>query len=246
MNIDDNGVAVWREAFATFERLSEYDEHTRSRELEALCHTRPELHPHLVKLFADYGAAPAEGLLTRGLAGAAGIAAAAGSLRAGMALGPYTLQRLLGQGGMGEVWLAHRADGHYKGEVAVKTLHPYLARPEVRERFRREGQIVARLSHPNIARLYDAGISADGLLYLVFEYVQGERIDHWCDRQQLDIAARLRLFLGVCAAVTQAHTHLIVHRDLKPSNIMVNADGQVKLLDFGIAKLIEAQTETAN
>jgi len=245
MMLGDDAVAVWREAFEVFERLSESEPDSRARELETLEHTRPELHPHLVGLFAEYDLAQAESPLTRNLASAAGAAAAAGAMQTGMALGPYTLERLLGEGGMGEVWLARRADGRYQGEVAVKTLHPHLASAGVRARFKREGQIVAKLSHPNIARLYDAGASAEGLLYLVLEYVQGERIDLWCDQHKLDIAARLRLFLGVCEAVTQAHIQLIVHRDLKPSNILVTAEGQVKLLDFGIAKLIEADTQVA-
>jgi serine/threonine-protein kinase len=102
----------------------------------------------------------------RGFTGVASTAVAAGASHTGTALGPYTLERLLGQGGMGEVWLAQRTDGHYQGTVAVKLLHPYLTRPEMRLRFRREGQIVARLSHPHIARLFDAGASADGLLYI--------------------------------------------------------------------------------
>jgi serine/threonine-protein kinase len=242
MSVDEGTVAVWREAFAAFERLSELDAESRSREMESLGRTRPDMHPCLVKLFTDLDTAHTDGSLIQGLASVASTAVAAGASRTGTVLGPYTLERLLGQGGMGEVWLAHRTDGHYEGTVAVKSLHPYLARPEMRLRFRREGQMVARLSHPHIARLFDAGASADGLLYMVFEYVQGIRIDEWCDSQRLDIPARVRLFLDVCEAVTHAHTHLIVHRDLKPANIMVTTDGQVKLLDFGIARLIEAET----
>ena len=141
---------------------------------------------------------------------------------------------------MGEVWLASRDDGLYEGEVAIKTLHPYFSGGVLRDRFLREAQILGRLTHPNIARLLDAGVSRDGGVYLVLEYVRGAAIDAWCDEHKLDVDARLRLFLDVCAAVAQAHANLVVHRDIKPSNILVTEASQVKLLDFGVAKLLEA------
>jgi serine/threonine-protein kinase len=139
---------------------------------------------------------------------------------------------------MGQVWLARRHDGLYAGEVAIKMPRDATASPADDERFAREGHLLARLAHPNIARLLDAGFTNEGERYLVLEYVAGERIDHYCDRQRLPIAARIRLFLQVCAAVSHAHANLIVHRDLKPSNILVLSDGTVKLLDFGVAKLL--------
>jgi serine/threonine-protein kinase len=158
---------------------------------------------------------------------------------AGQTIGAYTLEAPLGHGGMGSVWLARRSDGRYEGKVAIKFLNAALVGRTGEERFRREGSILARLAHPNIARLIDAGVSATGQPYLVLELVDGERIDQYCDDQRFDVAARLKLFLDVLAAVAHAHAHLVVHRDLKPSNVLVTNDGTVKLLDFGIAKLLQ-------
>ena len=159
---------------------------------------------------------------------------------AGQAIGPYTLVREIGQGGMGTVWLARRTDGRYEGEVAIKFLRSGLFGHGDAARFEREGSILARLSHPHIARLLDAGVVADGTQpYLVLEYIDGEPIDQYCQRLALPVAARLALVLDVLAAVAQAHNRLVLHRDLKPSNILVTKTGDVKLLDFGIAKLLD-------
>ena len=157
----------------------------------------------------------------------------------GQTFGAYTLVQSLGAGGMGSVWLARRNDGHFEGTVAVKLLSPALLGAAGTSRFRREGTILARLKHPHIAQLIDAGVSEAGQPYLVLEYVEGEPIDRWCDERALDVQSRIRLFLDVLAAVAHAHSNLVVHRDLKPSNVMVSKDGRVKLLDFGIAKLLE-------
>ena len=157
---------------------------------------------------------------------------------AGQAIGPYTLVREIGHGGMGTVWLARRNDGRYEGEVAIKFLRSGLFGHGDAARFEREGNILARLTHPNIARLLDAGVMAEQP-YLVLEYIDGEPIDLYCQRQALPVAARLALMLDVLAAVAQAHNRLVLHRDLKPSNILVNKAGEVKLLDFGIAKLLD-------
>ncbi|TCT21692.1 protein kinase domain-containing protein [Thermomonas haemolytica] len=157
----------------------------------------------------------------------------------GARLGPYRLERLLGEGGMGQVWLAARADGLYERKVALKLLRPGLADPRLRQRFDREREILARFAHPFIARLLDAGIDQNGQPYLALEYVEGEPITSWCQSRQLDLAARLDLFRQVCEAVSHAHANLIVHRDLKPSNILVTPAGHVRLLDFGIAKLLD-------
>jgi eukaryotic-like serine/threonine-protein kinase len=154
-------------------------------------------------------------------------------------IGPYKLDRMIGEGGMGQVWLARRADGLYQRRVALKLLRPGLADPNLRQRFTRERQILARLGHPHIARLLDAGISSDNQPYLALEYVEGEPITDWCRSRDLDTEARLKLFLQVCEAVSHAHANLIVHRDLKPSNIMVTPLDEVRLLDFGIAKLLD-------
>lgn len=156
----------------------------------------------------------------------------------GQSIGPYTLISLLGQGGMGSVWLAERNDGRFERRAAVKFLSfVLLGRGE--ERFKREGKILGRLAHPHIAELLDAGVSQAGQPYLILEYVDGEHIDEYCDRRSLPVEVRIRLFLDVLDAVAHAHAHLIVHRDIKPSNVLVTAGGQVKLLDFGIAKLLE-------
>ena len=162
----------------------------------------------------------------------------------GETLGPYELERELGQGGMGAVWLASRADGRFEGQVAVKFLKSGLFGKGDSGRFEREGQILARLSHPNIARLLDAGVHHGHQPYLVLEYVDGLPIDRHCQVNGLDVESRIKLFLDVLAAVAHAHQRLILHRDLKPSNILVTHDGQVKLLDFGIAKLLDDATHS--
>ena len=158
---------------------------------------------------------------------------------AGSRLGPYRLERLLGEGGMGQVWLAERADGLYQRQLALKLLRPGYADPNLRLRFSREREILARLQHPNIARLLDAGIGDGDRPYLVLEYVEGVPITEYCQVHALPVEARLRLFLQVCAAVSHAHANLIVHRDLKPSNMLVAEGHDVRLLDFGIAKLLD-------
>jgi serine/threonine protein kinase len=158
---------------------------------------------------------------------------------AGLELGPYRLVSPIGQGGMGSVWLAERVDGRFEGRVAVKLLNVSLVGRSGEARFTQEGRILARLQHPRIARLIDAGTTGIGQPYLVLDYVEGLPIDRYCDGQQLDVRARLRLFLDVLAAVAHAHANLVVHRDLKPSNVLVTAAGQVTLLDFGIARLVQ-------
>jgi eukaryotic-like serine/threonine-protein kinase len=157
---------------------------------------------------------------------------------ADMLIGPYRLVRELGTGGMGVVWLAERADGVVKRPVALKIPLASLRRHGLGERFARERDILAQLNHPHIARLYDAGVALDGHPYLAIEYVAGEPITQYCDRQRLTVEARLRLFITVLHTVQYAHSSLVVHRDLKPSNILVTTAGEVRLLDFGIAKLL--------
>src|SRR5262245_6067751 len=158
---------------------------------------------------------------------------------AGLIVGAYRLISLIGQGGMGSVWLAERCDGRFEGRAAVKLLNIALVGRAVEERFRREGNFLAKVSHPHIARLIDAGVSGAGQPYLVLEYVDGQPIDRYCDEKHLTVEARIRLFLDVLDAVAQAHANLIVHRDIKPANVLVSASGEVKLLDFGIAKLLD-------
>jgi serine/threonine-protein kinase len=161
-----------------------------------------------------------------------------GSSLEGMQLGAYTLDRCIGRGGMGTVWLAHRSDGRYEGAVAVKLLNLALVGQAEEEWFAQEGRLLARLTHPNIARLLDAGVTPLAQPYLVLEHVTGRPIDVFAHEQGLDTGQRIRLCLEVLAAVAAAHAALILHRDIKPSNILVDATGRVKLLDFGIGKLL--------
>jgi len=158
---------------------------------------------------------------------------------AGRMIGPYRIAREVGRGGMSVVYLAERADDAYRKQVAVKLVWPGLMTGEIERRFRQERRILAGLDHPNIARLLDGGVTEDGCQYVVMEYVEGEPITEFCDSRKLSITERLKLFQQICAAVQYAHDNLIVHRDLKPSNILVANDGTVKLLDFGIAKLLD-------
>jgi eukaryotic-like serine/threonine-protein kinase len=160
--------------------------------------------------------------------------------RQGQCIGPYRLIRLVGHGGMGVVFLAERVDGQYSRQVAIKLMSAALSgSPAMLIRFRAERQILARLEHPNIARLLDGGMTEDGQPYLVIEYVDGEPLNEYCSRVQPSLSARLQLFLEICAAVEYAHRYLVIHRDLKPANIFVTADGQPKLLDFGLARLLD-------
>ena len=163
---------------------------------------------------------------------------------AGERLGQYEIIREVGRGGMGAVFLARRADEQFDKQVAIKILKRGTDTDEVLRRFRSERQILAQLEHPNIARLIDAGTTTDGLPYFVMEYVEGVPITDFCTARQLTVRERVELFLKVCAAVHFAHRNLIVHRDIKPANILVSADGEPKLLDFGIAKLVAPDAET--
>jgi serine/threonine protein kinase/tetratricopeptide (TPR) repeat protein len=160
---------------------------------------------------------------------------------AGQVVGSYRLISPVGQGGSGSVWLAERCDGRFQGRAAVKLLNIALVERDGEARFKREGTILAGLRHPRIAHLIDAGISQAGQPYLVLEHVDGQPIDQYCENASLPLEARLGLFLDVLDAVANAHAHLVIHRDLKPANVLVSKDGAVKLLDFGIAKLIERE-----
>jgi eukaryotic-like serine/threonine-protein kinase len=158
-------------------------------------------------------------------------------------IGGYVLERLLGRGGMGEVWLGVRSDGRFEGRCAVKFLDVPLSCRNLTERFSREGRLLGRLEHPGIARLLDAGETTDGRPYLVLEYVDGVPIDQYCAAHELGALERVQLFAQVVSALAYAHQNLIVHRDLKPANVLVASGGVVKVLDFGIAKLISAEPD---
>jgi eukaryotic-like serine/threonine-protein kinase len=162
----------------------------------------------------------------------------------GRQVGSYTISALIEQGGMGNVWLAFRSDGRFEGRFALKFLRAFLSQMGGKRRFLHEGKLLARLAHPNIARLIDAGMTPDGDPYLVLDYVDGVPIDQYCDSHSLSIGARLNLFLQVLSPVAHAHANLIVHRDIKPSNVLVTGSGEVKLLDFGIAKLLESDGQS--
>ena len=230
---------AWREVLRLFDRWAAADDGpAREAELRRVQAEQPSLYPRLVAMIEADRAAESQGFLGDGAAVHIPEAPAPARAWAGTRLGAWALHEPIGAGGMGQVWLATRSDGLYSGRAAVKLLHAGGLSPQAQARFAREGELLARLSHPHIAQLLDAGLMVDGTRYLVLEYVQGERIDHWCDARKLGIAQRLRLFMQVCDAVAYAHAHLVVHRDLKPANILVTGDGHAKLLDFGVAKLL--------
>ncbi len=242
----------WIALSPLLDQLLDRDEEDRQRWLAQLRAHDAATADELEGLLAQHQALDAQGFMGRpaaeemgGVAAPVGEEPIAALDLTGESIGPYQLEREVGQGGMGAVWLARRADGRFQGEVAIKFLKAGLFGKGDNGRFAREGQILGRLSHPHIARLLDAGVHSGHQPYLVLEYVDGLPIDRYCHVHGLDIEARIRLFLDVLAAVAHAHQRLILHRDLKPSNILVTADGQVKLLDFGIAKLMDDATQPA-
>jgi serine/threonine protein kinase len=173
-------------------------------------------------------------------------ALAGSGLQPGARVGPYELIRSLGAGGMAEVWLARRADGAFKREIALKLPMLTQSRADLEQRFGRERDILASLEHPQIARFYDAGIDRNGLPYFAMEFVRGEKLTVWCDAHRLGVRERLTLVLQVLDALQYAHAHHVIHRDIKPSNILVNESGQVRLLDFGVAKLLEQDEQQSS
>ena len=230
----------WRQLSPLLDELLDLAQAERPARLEQIRLEDRALADELALLLAADAAAERVNFLDGHAEGGLAI----GSL-AGRTFGAYTLDRQLGQGGMGSVWLAHRSDGRFEGKAAIKFLNLALLGRGGAERFQREGNLLARLAHRNIAHLTDAGVGEDGQPFLVLEYVEGTAIDVWCDARALPIPERIRLFIDVLVAVGHAHSKLILHRDLKPSNIFVTADGEVKLLDFGIAKLIDEQSTAA-
>lgn len=224
-----------RAALAQFDTWAELAEDSRAQWLTALADRDPALHKRLMALIVADQKANEQPFLNP--------PQPIGNL-VGTLFGPWRVASLIGTGGMAQVWLAKRVDGLYEGVAAIKLLRLASTDTGANERFAREGQMLARLSHPNIARLLDAGVTAGGERFLILEYIDGERIDTWCNRNKLTVAQRMALFIVVCGAVAHAHENLIVHRDLKPSNIFVTTDGEVKLLDFGIAKLLDDDADT--
>ncbi len=212
----------------------------RRLHVERLCDGDAELREEVDSLLAAHDSTDARRLDTPAMnLDSFAAAAAAAPAREGRATGPYHLVEKIGQGGMGEVYSAIRADGQYEKKVAIKLVRGGFSNEFILQRFRQERQILASLDHANVARLIDGGTTADGLPYLVMELVEGTPIDEYCDAHKLDISQRLELFLKVLAAVDYAHQRLVIHRDIKPSNILVAEDGTPKLLDFGIAKILD-------
>lgn len=232
----------WRQIEAVLDAALDADPPRWPAVLRERCVDDPQLRTEVERLLRHLGSA--RGFL------ASPPAAAAASLVAetratmgsvGQRIGAYRVLRQIGEGGSAWVYLAERDDGQFRQRVALKLLRPGHDAEVEQDRFRAERQILASLNHPNIARLLDGGITDAGMPYLVMELVEGEPMDAWCASRGLTVHDRLRLFLTVCEATRYAHRNLVVHRDLKPSNILVTADGQVKLLDFGLAKLLDGR-----
>jgi eukaryotic-like serine/threonine-protein kinase len=231
-------LAQWRTLSSLLDRALDLPEPARTAWLETLAGDEAALEPLLRDMLVQK-AGPETGDFIDALPPFDSVDDAGATIFAhGAIVGPYRLVRELGQGGMGEVWLAERTDGLVRRPVALKLPFLAISRGALAERFAREREILAPLVHANIARLYDAGFAADGQPYLALEYVDGIPLSSYADEKQLDVNARLALFDQVLDAVAHAHASLVLHRDLKPSNILVTAQGEVKLLDFGIAKLM--------
>jgi eukaryotic-like serine/threonine-protein kinase len=228
---------LWPSLKPHLDAALEADASQRAQLLAALRAQDPALAEALAQMLQQLDAANAAAFLQQAAPVAGLIDSSSHTLR-GQRLGAYTLLQPIGAGGSGSVWLARRDDGRFEGQVAVKLLNLAWAGSSRAERFEREGQILARLTHPHIARLLDAGVSPSGQPYLVLEHVAGQSIDAHCDTHRLPLPERLRCVLTLLDAVAHAHQHLVVHRDIKPGNVMVSDDGAIKLLDFGVSKLI--------
>lgn len=235
----------WDRLRSLFQRASKLTATAQQAFVEEQTAEEPEVREQLLAMLAI--TAPKEGSPLSRAVGSALVDVIEDQRRAmlGKVLGSYRLTSILGHGGTGTVYLAERADLQYSAEVALKVVDSASLQVGMGARFRAERQILANLNHPNIARLLDAGETESGQPFLVMEYVRGEPLDQYCDTRNLDLRARLQLFIQICTAVQYAHQNLIVHRDLKPANILVSDDGTPKLLDFGIAKLLHTEEQQA-
>lgn len=237
----------WQRADRLFHEVVDLPPNERKKYLDRVCATDPSLREEIESLIAcdegghDFIDKPALGEGFSLQTTAASIEASDESM-AGQAIGPYRLVRPIATGGMGVVYLAVRADDEYEHQVAIKLVKPGMDSRQILKRFRLERQTLAHLDHPNIAKLLDGGAMNDGRPYLIMEYIDGIPITEYCDQHKLPIAERLLLFENVCSAVHCAHQNLVIHRDLKPANILVTKEGVPKLLDFGVAKVLSAET----
>ena len=243
---------LWKEIESVFERACEMPEVDRERFVAESCADRPQIQAEVNKLLRNAELAGTflespvwtdsfvDSSVKNVISNSIGNRQDAETDFAGMVVGPYRLITEIGRGGMGTVYRGERVDGEFSQQVAIKLLKRGLDSEFVVKRFRHERQILASFEHPFISRLLDGGTTSSGLPFFVMEYISGGvTIYEWCDRRRLDIAARVRLFLKVCSALEYAHERKIVHRDIKPSNILVNRSGAPKLLDFGIAKILD-------
>jgi tRNA A-37 threonylcarbamoyl transferase component Bud32 len=239
------GAREWPAISALFDQALDLPAQQRHRWLEELPEGQRAHRHTLERLLADHAQVETQNFLdTLPKVGVAREPAADAARDGELSVGPYRLLRELGRGGMGTVWLAERSDGVLKRQVALKLPHPGLATRAFAERLARERDILASLEHPHIARLYDAGVTAQGQPYIALAYVQGQTLLEHCTARRLGLRERVALFQQVLEAVQYAHAHLVIHRDLKPSNVLVDEQGQVHLLDFGIAKLlVDGQAE---
>jgi serine/threonine protein kinase len=234
----------WRQIEDLFQNALDCEPGRRTAFLDSACAGDASLRREIESLLSSYE----KGSFTETPAFAEGIKLLEENedrSLAGQSIGPYRIIRKIGQGGMGAVYLAARADQAFQKEVAIKLIKRGQDTDDVIRRFRGERQILASLDHPNITRLLDGGTTEDGLPYFVMEYIQGRPIDNYCDSQKLSIADRLKLFQSVCAAVHYAHQNLVIHRDIKSGNILVTSEGVPRLLDFGIARLLAAEPSVA-
>jgi serine/threonine-protein kinase len=239
--VSEASVLVW------LDRLLDSNEQQRAEFLRQLLAEDPQLHARVQRLLTSAATPDMSSVLVRPVLGGLNFASQheTHALKPEQSIAGYRLLRELGRGGMSVVWLAERLDGVIKREVALKLPLVALTSPLEIDRFAREKDVLAALAHPHIARLYDAGVTASGQPFIVLERVDGLPITVYCDQHRMTLNQRLNLFLQMLAAVDHAHKHLVVHRDLKPSNVLVDQEGQVKLLDFGIAKLLTDPTTHA-
>ena len=232
----------WTQAKRLFARAAELPPEQRASFLERECPDEDVLQ-EVASLLEHSGSLPTASEVIASVAAAVAVENDPDQWLIGARLGPYRVMAVAGHGGMGAVYRAERDDAEFHQQVAIKLVRAAASSPSTLQRFKQERQILARLSHPHIARLLDGGSTPEGVPYLVMEFIEGEPVTAWCERQSLKLEDRLRLFLHVCEGVEHAHHSLIVHRDLKPANILVTQDGTPKLLDFGIAKLLDASAD---